>query len=166
MKIINLEKYLLLLFLCCSLKISTAQSLSPEIISPSGASFSSTSSQLDWTLGEPVTSLLTISNAILTQGFHQPNLLVTAISSVSANYSVAIFPNPTVDFIQLQIQNLLNEVIFIELYTVEGKLLQTQQLNSSADLQIDMTKYNSGTYQLSIKNNFSKNNTYQIIKSN
>lgn len=161
-----MKKNLLFLFACCVLNFSIAQSLSPEVISTAGTSFSNSSSILEWTLGEPVTSTLSNSSTILSQGFHQPNLLVTTIDNAVTNYSLTLFPNPTVDFVQLQIQNLANEIILIDLFTIEGKLLQSQQINSSANLQIDMSNYHSGTYLLSLKNNSDKIKSYQIIKSN
>ncbi len=161
-----MKKNLLFTSLIFLVKFSIAQSLSPLIISTSGTSFTNSSSQLDWTIGEPVTAALSNSNNLLSQGFHQPNLLTTAINDVPADYSVTLFPNPAVDFVTLQIQNLLNEVLIIDLYTIEGKLLKSQQINSSTHLQIDMTAYNSGTYLLSIKNNASKSKSFQIIKSN
>ncbi len=161
-----MNRNLLFLFACCALNFSMAQSLSPEVISSAGSSFTNSSATLDWTVGEPVTSTLNNSNNILSQGFHQPNLLVTAISEAAADYSVTLFPNPTVDLIQLQILNTLNEIIFIDLHNAEGKLLLSQQINTSSNLQIDMSKYSTGTYLLSLTNNQEKIKTYQIIKSN
>ncbi len=162
----QMKKILLFLSVCFSINFSVAQSLSPQIISTSGTSFIGSSAQLDWTLGEPVTAALTNSNNILTQGFQQPNLLTTAIDDVPADYSVTIFPNPAIDFVNLQIQNALNESLLIDLYTIEGKLLKSQQINSSTHLQIDMTAYSSGTYLLSIKNSSAKIKSFRIIKSN
>ncbi len=161
-----MRKKLLFLSACFSLSFSFAQSLSPQVISSAGTSFINGASQLDWTLGETVTSVLSNSGGILSQGFHQPNLLVTAIDNVTTNYSITIFPNPTVDFLQIQIQNLLNEVIIVDLYNVQGKLLQTQQINSTADLKINLGDYSAGTYTLSLKDHSEKNKSYQIIKSN
>ncbi len=162
----QMKKNPLFLFLFFLIKFSGAQSLSPQIISTSGTSFTNSSAQLDWTLGEPVTSTLSNSNNLLTQGFHQPNLLTSSIDDVPADYSITIFPNPTVDFLQLQIQNVLNQVLVVDLYTVEWKLLKSRQINSSTHLQLDMTEYNSGTYLLLIKNNSAQNKSFRIIKSN
>lgn len=161
-----MKKICLFIFTCCALKLSVAQSLSPEVITSSGTSFDNGSSILDWTLGEPVTATFTAANTILTQGFHQANLMITAIADEADNYSVTLSPNPTVDFVKLDIQNKLNEILFIDLYTIEGKLIRSQQINSTTYLQIDMSEYTAGTYQLSIKNATDKIKTFQIVKSN
>jgi hypothetical protein len=53
-----------------------AQSIERQVIGSSGTSFSNASVQLDFTVGELVVSTLTDGSTILTQGFHQTNLLV------------------------------------------------------------------------------------------
>lgn len=161
-----MNKTYLFIFACCAIKFSVAQSLSPEVITSSGTSFDNGSSILDWTLGEPLTTTFSGSNEMLTQGFHQPNLVVTSVDNELATYSVTLSPNPTVDLLQLDIQNKLNEVLFIDLYTIEGKLIKSQQINSTTHLQIDMGTYTTGPYQLSIKNNSGKIKTFRIVKSN
>lgn len=102
---------------------------------------------------------------MLTQGFHQPNLLATAINNVETDYSLLVYPNPSIDYIQLQFQNLKNTVT-IQLLSSDGKLLQSQELKTTAELQIDMSKYAAGTYLLSVKDNQAKVKTYQVVKLN
>lgn len=158
-------KKILLLFFAVSFRTATAQSLSPDVIATSGSSFNDGTSQLDWTLGEPFTSTFSAGSDVLTQGFHQPNLLATAINNIETDYSLLVYPNPSIDYIQLQFQNLKNTVT-IQLLSSDGKLLQSQELKTTAELQIDMSKYAAGTYLLSVKDNQSKVKTYQVVKLN
>jgi hypothetical protein len=74
-----------------------------------------------------------------------------------------VFPNPTADFIQVKFEK-GNENTTIELFSVEGKLILSQQTNSNTTSQIDMSTYSNGTYMLKIKNKSSKDKSYQIIK--
>lgn len=156
-------KKLLLLFVAISVKTAIAQSVSPDVIATSGTSFNDGTSQLDWTLGEPVTATFIVGSDLLTQGFHQPNLLATSMNNVETNYSLLVFPNPTIDNIQLQFQN-LKEAVTVELVSTDGKQLQSKEISSVGELQIDMSKYAAGTYLLSVKDSHSKVKTYQIIK--
>ena len=156
-------KKILLLFVAISVKTVIAQSVSPDVIATSGTSFSDGTSQLDWTLGEPATSTFTSGSDMLTQGFHQPNLLATSINNIETNYSLLVYPNPSIDFIQLQFQN-LKEAVTVDLLSSDGKLLQSKAANSTSELQMDMSKYAAGTYLLSVKDSHSKVKTYQIIK--
>lgn len=158
-------KKFLLLFAAISVKAAMAQSLSPDVIATSGTSFNNGTSQLDWTLGEPATSAFAAGTDMLTQGFHQPNLLATTINNVETDYSLLVYPNPSIDYIQLQFQN-LKDVVTIHLLSSDGKLLHSQELKTSSNLQIDMSKSAAGTYLLSVKDKHSKVKTYQVVKLN
>ncbi|MES2592240.1 MAG: T9SS type A sorting domain-containing protein [Bacteroidota bacterium] len=158
-----MKNFFFSLFLLYAINYSVAQSLAPDVISSSGNSFVSGNNQLDWTLGETVTSSLNNSSNLLTQGFHQNALMVTALDNYDVSYSATVFPNPTVDMVQIQFAT-ANENNTIELYSPEGKLLLTQSSNYNALSQIDMSKYSNGTYLLKLKNKNSKGKTYQIVK--
>jgi len=156
-------KKLLLLFVLISSFRTTAQSLSPDVIATAGTSFNDGTSQLDWTMGEPFTSSFSAGSDVLTQGFHQPNLLATSINNVETNYSLLVYPNPSIDYIQLQFQN-LKETVTVDLLSSDGKLLQSSLVNTASELQMDMSKYAAGAYLLSVKDSHSKVKTYQVIK--
>lgn len=158
-------KKILLLFIAISTKTAFAQSISPDVIATAGASFTDGTSQLDWTMGEPATSTFSAGTDMLTQGFHQPNLLATAINNVETDYSLLVYPNPSIDYIKLQFQN-LNDAVTIQLLSSDGKLLHSQELKTTNEFQIDMSKHAAGTYLLSVKDKHSKVKTYQIVKLN
>lgn len=66
---------------------------------------------------------------------------------------IIIFPNPTNDIVNIE-----GEFDFIEIYTIEGKLIKTLTEN-----KIDITSYNSGIYLFKIKGDYNK--TFKIIKN-
>lgn len=158
-----MKRILLLSFAGVITHFSSAQSLDPQVLSTAGTSFVSGGNVLDWTLGEPATFVLNDGTNLLTQGFHQPELLVTAITNIVDNAGVTVFPNPTADFVQIQFDK-TNENNIIELFSAEGKLVLSQQTNSNTLVQIDMSTYSNGTYMLTIKDKSSKNKSYQIVK--
>ncbi|MCW3084749.1 MAG: hypothetical protein JWP12_2115 [Bacteroidetes bacterium] len=160
-----MKHYFVLSITCCLIVLSAkSQSVAPQVISTSGTSFSNASGQLDWTIGEPVTSALSASGNQLTQGFHQPNLVITAVNDLAADYSVNVYPNPTVDYVTLHFNN-LKETLTIELYTTDGKLLESKQVNTLTDLQLSMADYAAGTYLLALRTTNSATKNYKIIKS-
>lgn len=138
---------------------ATAQTLSPEVISTSGTSMSNGSATLDWTLGEPATATLDNPQNTITQGFHQPTIIVTAIADAKILKDVKVFPNPTVDIVQVQF-TVNQKNTMVELYSLEGKLLEKHSVNSQA-LEINMITYPAGTYFLRIN----KSETHQLVKS-
>jgi hypothetical protein len=159
-----MTKLLFCLASCFILNFSLAQSVAPEVISTSGNSFNSGVSQLDWTLGEPATLTHNTGSNNLTQGFHQPNLSVTAINTIETTFSVDIFPNPSTDHIQILFKDLKTNVT-IELFTSDGKLLESKKINDN-EIRLDMSSYKAGAYLLSVKEEHSKTKNYQVIKSN
>ncbi|MFL5765005.1 MAG: T9SS type A sorting domain-containing protein [Bacteroidia bacterium] len=152
----------ILILLCLLTTTGFAQSLSPDVISSSGNSFSDGTSQLDWTLGETATSSFATPGNIVTQGFQQPELLVTAINAIS-DPSISAFPNPTSNILNVKITD--PEHTIIELYTTEGRLLQSSTAISK-DVLIDMSTYAAGTYLLVIKEQKHKTASYKISKTN
>ncbi|MES2140658.1 MAG: T9SS type A sorting domain-containing protein [Bacteroidota bacterium] len=158
-----MKRILFSLILFCAIHYSDAQSLSPQVISSSGTSFTNGSNQLEWTLGELSTSPLTNGSNSLTQGFHQGNLNITSIDNFDDTYGLTIFPNPAIDLIQIQFEK-GNENNLIELYSAEGKLLLTQSSNYQTLCQIDIGMYDIGTYLIKINNKNTKGKSYRIVK--
>lgn len=158
-----MKKIILTLIVCTVAQLNFAQVLTPQVLSTAGTSFINGSNVLDCTLGEPVTATLNNGTNMMSQGFHQNDMLITAIDEVQNN-DITLFPNPTSDVVQIQFAK-ANETNVIELYTVEGKLISSQSVNSSIVSQVDMSNYSNGTYFLKIKNKESKDKSYQVIKS-
>ena len=70
-----------------------------EVISTAGKTQSNSGYEVSWTLGEPVIKTFSAGNSILTQGFHQSKLIITAIGEISEqNNLISVFPNPTNEF--------------------------------------------------------------------
>ena len=155
-----MKKILLLFFVSVVSSYATAQTLSPEVISTSGTSMSNGTTTLDWTLGEPATATLDNSSNMLSQGFHQPSIVVTAIADAATLNEVKVFPNPTIDVVQIQFTTNQKNTL-VELYSLEGKLLEKQSVNSQK-VEMNMSTYPAGTYFLRINNS----DTHQLVKSN
>lgn len=145
----------------CFINPFFSQTLSPEVISPAGSSFTDGTNSLSWTLGEPVTSTVTNSN-VLTQGFQQDNIVITSMDEAEISGEISIFPNPAVEIINVQF-NKPQDKTTIELYTIDGKLVLNRMLYSETLSSIDMSGYATGTYILKIKNKNTK--SFQIVKS-
>ncbi|HEY0029243.1 MAG TPA: T9SS type A sorting domain-containing protein [Bacteroidia bacterium] len=159
-----MKKLYFLIAALASYNCTTAQSLDPQVISSSGTTFNNGSSQIDFTTGEPATATLTGSGSGLTQGFHQPQLLVTAVDK-NIDPNVSVFPNPSVSYLQVQFTD-LKENTMLEIYSMEGKLLQSKAVSAVKEVQIDMSSYAPGNYLLSIKENNKPTITYKISKTN
>jgi hypothetical protein len=154
-----MKKILLLFCALVAFNYATAQTLSPEVITTSGTSMSNGTTTLDWTLGEPATATLDNSTNLLSQGFHQPSIVVTTIADAATLNDVKVFPNPTIDVVQIQFTSTQKNTL-VEVYSVDGKLLEKHLVNSQA-LEINMSTYPAGTYLLKIN----KSETHKLLKS-
>ena len=146
--------------------------------------------QLEYTIGETCINTLSSASNKITQGFHQPNIVVSRIdpsqppqgggenaealsesemAKVSgeraiqnSDLQIDVFPNPVTDFVN--ITSVSNEQINLTLTDAQGKILQ-QLKHHAQQTQIDFTKLNAGTYFIVAQSENGKlRNTYKVIK--
>lgn len=139
----------------------TVISESQEVVAPAGNHFANEEIQISWTLGEPVIETISNGQAHLTQGFHQPILIITALAEIpDISISILAYPNPTSNYLNVKINKLPGAKLYYILYNIEGKILQTKPLISDVT-EIPMNNYVSATYFLKISN---KNKCLKIFK--
>jgi hypothetical protein len=156
-------KKLFLLFTITAPAFVYSQSLVPDVVATSGSTFSNGTSQLDWTLGEPATFTFTAGSTTLTQGFHQPNLLITALPASANDFLVNIFPNPVTDQVQLQM-DAPKEDLKVVLTGADGKLILSMRADKLANITIPMETLPGGTYFISLSGAQISTSTYKVIK--
>ena len=152
------KKLLILAFLLQALLINAQQ-----VITTAGNYNSNTSGSLSWTMGEGIIDTYTSTSVILTQGFQQSKLTVTAVPEISGNSSsIIVYPNPTEDFVSLKVNTGLGLDFKYQLYDLNGKLLTEQKLTSSETV-ISFRDRVPGTYLLKLLN---KDQVLKIFKIN
>jgi len=127
---------------------SNAQSVTPEVTATAGAHFAIPSIQLSWTLGEPITQTLSNSSAQFNQGFQQSNITLVGISDFDFEYSVEVFPNPTIDVVKVK----LSESDFsgrMNIIDPTGKTIFEKDITDSEFL-LDFAPYSQGIYLLNL----------------
>lgn len=135
---------IIILFTILILPVSHAQ----QVISSAGASGTIPGYQLSWTVGEPVISTLTGTNAILTQGFHQSKLVVTSLDKFQfSTMKFSVYPNPTEDFLFLKTDGNLKFTPLYSIYDVQGKQILSGKINKDI-VSIEMQNNVSGIYFL------------------
>jgi hypothetical protein len=166
LKSLNMKQNILLLF-CCFIfyNVCNAQ----QVFSTAGKSVSNSNLKLDYTIGEPI--ILTKSNGTttLTQGFHQPTYqFVTKVSqSLKDIVDIKLFPNPTNEFLQIEISKLNNLKLAFDIIDLNGKYLSSNVKILNEQTQLNIKDFPSGTYYIQIRNeNENQTTTYSIIKTN
>lgn len=137
-----------LVFICSNL---FAQSISQEVIASSGDYFTNPEASLSWTLGEPVVETFENGNVTLTQGFHQPEIILTAIKEPKGkDYEINVFPNPAVDIVNIDLELGNEEVIAVQLYNMKGERLINKKFQQRL-FQLDLSSLASANYLLSLR---------------
>lgn len=144
-----------------------AQSVSPDVIASSGDHFEASGVQLSWTIGESIMETVESGSNIITQGFHQTNLMVTDVEEQNlSDIGVNVFPNPTVDQLTVALKN-NSQVLNLELYDMSGKQLARERIGAAQDrIQLDFSSYAAAYYLLKVYSKDGEvNNNYKIQKT-
>jgi hypothetical protein len=136
------------------------------IISSSGASYKQASGSISFTLGQIQQATLIKDGTILSQGFHQPFLLISGITSLpDLGLEIRAFPNPTTAQLQLNFTKGFDPDQYqIQLYDLFGHLHFQTKL-STAQSEIDLSNKTSGTYLLKILSKGQAIHTFKILKA-
>ena len=141
-----------------------AQSIQPSLINTSGDSFTSETTQLDWSLGEVMIETFSNANTVLTQGLHQPE--ITLVASIKDNLmSISIYPNPASEFVGFQTEYPQYPKLKILIHDASGKLMLENTINTRGDL-LDISELDDGVYYLYVYGNGTILNTSKLIKQN
>lgn len=140
----------ILIFLCLlSPNLSKGQQITPSVLAASGAYGVNGAYNISWTLGE--TNILTLGQvgATMSQGFQQPNYFFDVLVEEPENgYEIKLFPNPTPDWITVEIKDLGNPLT-TEWYDLFGRFLFRKTIESPRT-GIDLSNLPGGTYLMKI----------------
>ena len=131
----------------------------------SGGTISSNGNiELIYSIGEVVVQETTLGNIYISEGFINKNMTASLdLESYTNLEGVTVFPNPTIDYINIHFSDRANYNISI--FDYAGKQLEQINTNQSSKLSIDMTTYNKGIYLVLLKDASTQQfKSYRIIK--
>lgn len=126
-----------------------SQSVSHHVIATTGFSGSNGGSYLDFTVGELAVTTVSSETTFVSQGFHQTYLEHVSIHEAQEmTLSIHVFPNPTTDYVTIEIggDNALDITAIV--YDGYGKLLYTGTYPKAKTFQIDMSRWAAGQYYI------------------
>ena len=124
--------------------------------------------QIDWTLGELTITTLQNSSQQISQGFHQPNYIITSIEELPTEIGqISIHPNPTSGWLEMNLNFARSEKVQIQLFDIQGKLIWTInkqgiQISEKTNLA-DLPSANYFLHFLVDENKYSKSFTIQKL---
>ncbi len=141
-----------------------AQSIEPGVVSSSGTHSSNGTTQVSWTIGEPVIATYNDGSNILTQGFHQTLLTVTGIQEAGALQGVSVYPNPTNQLLNLRLDVNPGDITVL-LIDASGRLILSEAIQSgTTEHEFDLSGISNGTYLLQLLSKEGLSATFNIQK--
>lgn len=142
---------ILLLFAFFSFNLYS-QSIQRSIICVNGNYTYDNHIKVSHTIGEPIAQTFKSfdNNMLISQGFEQKLSPIVTTGFEEFEMDIAIYPNPTFDFIYLNFSNFIESKINIEIFGADGKLYDRQ--TALQHTIIDFSYLSSGTYFLRLYN--------------
>jgi hypothetical protein len=161
MKNLLLTKTIFLLLLIISGKIQAQES-----VNTTGENITGTNGTMSYTIGQLDYESTENANGSVSQGVQHPYeyFSVGVDDYPLFTLEAVVFPNPTIENIQLSIKDYAIEKLQIQLFDVQGKLLLQQKIENNIT-PIEMTNYESGSYFLKITETHNTLKTFKIIKN-
>lgn len=131
-----------------------------------GGNATGSNGSVSYSVGQTVYTTATGSNGSMAQGVQQPYEIQTVlgIENFNINLQMAVYPNPTVNFLSLEIRNYNFENVQYQLYDLNGRLIATNKVALDTTT-IAMEQYPSAIYLLKVLNNTKEIKTFKIIKN-
>lgn len=165
-----MRKPLLLLVALLSGVFVNAQTISHSVVSTSGANHtnSETGISISWTIGEPVIGTLSPSGhpITITQGFQQGALDASVfIMPVNFNADISVYPNPTTSYVNIQINGLKDNLLNLEIFDVNGRMMANQNnITGEQIVTINTEEFNPGVYLLRFMSGRNTVKTVRLVK--
>ncbi len=157
-----MKKYSLAILVITATLAVKAQQL--DIVTTSGDFHENSSGSLSWTLGEVTIETLIGTNFILTQGFQQSKLTVTAIDELqNPVIELTVYPNPTNSFLFIEVKTDEPRDLHMKLFDLNGKLILLKKITGT-NQTVSMQNYKPAVYILKVTEDGKPIKTYQIVK--
>jgi len=161
----NLKKLKLCLVFLIALGLKGLQA--QEAIPTSGSNASGSGGTVSYTVGQMVYTINTDVTGSVAQGVQQAYEISVVNGIEDANEINLLFkayPNPTSDFLTLNIENYDNTDLSYQLYDMSGKLLENKKIIGN-ETKIILINRVAAIYFLKVVDNQKEIKTFKIIKN-
>jgi len=131
-----------------------------------GGNASGSGGTVAYSAGQIVYTTNTGTTGSVAQGVQQPYeiSIVLGIDNHSINLELSAYPNPTTDYLTLNVGKAEFSTLNFQLYDISGKLIEAKKITSTTET-IRMENLPSATYFLKVTNNNQEVKTFKIIKN-
>lgn len=147
----------------------SAQKVYPQILSSAGNSNQTNTMTIEWTLGELSITTISGPTTMITQGFHQPRYVITALDEILETLGkINVYPNPTTDIVYMEMAFDKVRSVQVGLTDLSGKLLfKKKYVGQNMHESVSFGNLPNGSYIMNfiLDDNNSKQ-TFKILKTN
>ncbi|MBK8242341.1 MAG: T9SS type A sorting domain-containing protein [Saprospiraceae bacterium] len=153
------------LFIFASLIFTAPELYSQNGFVTLGGNTSGNGGTLSYSVGQLVYKSQTGFNGNINQGVQQPyEIFTVAIAEEFLDISVSIFPNPTLDMLIININDVDSKTLNYQLYDIQGKLLIRHNIFKN-QTKITTENLPASTYVLKINSENKPIQSFKIIKN-
>jgi hypothetical protein len=138
-----------------------------ESVNATGSNASGSGGSVSYSVGQVVYTTNTGTSGSVAQGVQQPYEIsvVTAIEEAKGiNLSVSAYPNPTTDYLTLEVKDFELSNLHFQLYDMSGKLLQSEKITGN-QTSIIMSNLVPAVYFVKVTQGNKEVKTFKIIKN-
>ena len=138
-----------------------------ESVNATGGNASGSGGSASYSVGQVVYTTNTGTNGSVSQGVQQPYEIsvVTGLEEAKGiNLSISVYPNPTTDYLTLEIKEFELSNLHFQLYDMSGKLLKSEKITGS-QTSIVMGNLVPATYFVKVVQGNKEVKTFKIIKN-
>ncbi|MBN1463437.1 MAG: T9SS type A sorting domain-containing protein [Paludibacteraceae bacterium] len=138
-----------------------------ESVNATGGNVSVSGGSVSYSIGQVVYTTNTGTSGLVAQGVQQPyeiSVVIAVAEAKGVNLSVLAYPNPTTDYLILEVKDLELSNVHFQLYDMKGKLLQNEKITGK-QTSIIMSNLVPSTYFVKVTNNNKEIKTFKIIKT-
>jgi hypothetical protein len=131
-----------------------------------GGDASGSGGTVAYSVGQIIYANNTGTTGSVAQGLQQPYeiSIVLGVESNSINLELTAYPNPTSNYLTLNVGNSELSTLNFQLYGISGKLIESRKIIRSSEI-IVIENLPSATYFLKVSNNNKEVKTFKIIKN-
>lgn len=150
--------YLFCGFFCCTVVPVRSQELARQVVANTGHSATGGYTIVQYTIGEPLVTTLSVGHLLLTQGFQQPEVAGPVKPPESPFVSdLIVYPNPASDQVNLEFDLLQDGRVVFMLVNNAGQVVfskTAQMLSGRLTYTLPLGSYASGLYYLVIRTGY------------
>lgn len=131
----------------------------------SGGVASGSGGTVTYSIGQVAYTSSSGTNGNVNQGVQQPfEIYSLGLNESSIQFNLTAFPNPTTDFLNLNVSNFNGENLSFQLVDLNGKIIQNKQI-TEVETEISMSELPSANYFIYLFLNHQKVQSFKIIKN-